>query len=520
MIRRDPRVGMSAACQRRVLSGRAVKFGCHLLAFLVPAVLATNYTINVFYTLGAAMLDSGWFAHLACHGLANPPALGGTFLADHMSAVLALLALVHTISPTMPDPVFFAISQGFWFGVLGLTASLCVAQWLPAGRGLLLALLCAMNGISLATLGFPHIEIAIPALILLVLALLTTGRHVAAFILVPLLLTVREDAGLHLAIILVLMAAFRWYRTGQWRMARIEAVLAALCAIMSLFTLVLQAILFGDGAFSTDGLDSLHAAYLGRSALAHVDWPFLVHRVLRLGQNRSYIYLPFLITSLVAVKQGNLGLALGPLSGMPWVALALIAVSPQAGELTNYYSFPLMIGLCWPMIACQPGFGSIDPRLGVRLLAANVGLSILLFSVSGGHHDRRPWLSFGPPDFARVAATEEALDEILNHRGQLGHFIVDDAVGSLRPSAFSPSELRMMMEYSDAEVAATNAMIFQKVRWLDAKKRAIIASADLKVHYRVRGTLLLLYSRTNLEGLSVLARADHDDTSDLNAAVP
>ena len=172
--------GMSAAYQRRVLCGRAVNVGCHLLAFLVPAVLATNYTINVFYTLGAAILDSGWFAHLACHGLENPPALGVTFLADHMSAVLALLALVHTISPTMPDPVFFALSQGFWFGVLGLAASLCVAQWLPAGRGLLLALLCAMNGISLATLGFPHIEIAIPALILLVLALLTTGRHVAA----------------------------------------------------------------------------------------------------------------------------------------------------------------------------------------------------------------------------------------------------------------------------------------------------------------------------------------------------
>jgi hypothetical protein len=77
-----------------------------------------------------------------------------------------------------------------------------------------------------------------------------------------------------------------------------------------------------------------------------------------------------------------------------------------------------------------------------------------------------------------------------------------------------------MMGYSDAEIAATNAMIFQRVRWLDAKKRAIIAAANLKVHYLVRGTPLLLFSRTSLEGLSVLDRTDHDDTSDPDAAVP
>ena len=145
------------------------------------------------------MWDAGWFAHLTCHGLQNPPALGGTFLADHMSIVLGILAVVHTFAPAMPDPIFFAFTQGFWFGILGLATSICVTPWLPTVRGLLLAILSAMNGISLATLGFPHIEVAIPALILLVLALWTTNRRAAALAVVPLLLTVREDAGLHLA---------------------------------------------------------------------------------------------------------------------------------------------------------------------------------------------------------------------------------------------------------------------------------------------------------------------------------
>jgi len=66
----------------------------------------------------------------------------------------------------------------------------------------------------------------------------------------------------------------------------------------------------------------------------------------------------------------------------------------------------------------------------------------------------------------------------------------------------------MAMAYSEGEIAMTNAIIFQPVRWLDAQKRAIIASASLDVHYKVRGTSLLLYSRTNLRGLSALERVD------------
>jgi hypothetical protein len=262
--------GVSAACQQRALDWHAIgRPACHLLAFLVPAVLATNYTISRFYTLGAPMWDAGWFAHLSCHGLQNPPAMGGTFLSDHMSFVLAVLALVHTISPAMPDPVFFAFTQGFWFGILGLGTSICVMPWLPARRGLLLATLCAMNGISLATLGFPHIEIAIPALIVMVLALWTTNRRMAALTVVPLLLTVREDAGLHLAIILALMAGYGWCRTSQWRAGRMAAALALLCVITSFATLAVQQAFFSDGAFAADGMDSLHAVYLGRPTLAH-----------------------------------------------------------------------------------------------------------------------------------------------------------------------------------------------------------------------------------------------------------
>jgi len=471
---------------------------CHLISFLVPAILATNYTVNRFYVLGAPMWDSGWFAHLASTGLRNPPAIGGLFLSDHMSLVLGVFALTHQLTPSVAAPVFFAFAHGLWFGVIGLAASLCLAPWLQGMISVPLAILCALNGISLATIGFPHIEIAIPALILLILALWTHGHRLGAWPFVPLLLSVREDAGLHLATIFALIAACRWRQHRHWQAGQAEAVLALTGAAGSSAIWLTQEMVF------VAGVDQLHDTYLGTPIFHHVDWQFLGHRLSRLGQNRSYIYLPCFLTLVVAMCRRSWLLAIGPLAGLPWVVLALVARSPVAGELMSYYGFPLMVGLCWPMIAAQQGFGLIDRSIAIWLLATNMMLSVVLFAASGCMHDRRPWNSFWFPNTTLIAATESALDELLAHRVQLGPIIVDDAVGSLRPSAFGPAELRALMAFSATETEALNVLIFQPTSWLAARKQEIIAAAGLMSGYRMRRTRLLIYSKSPLYGLNGL----------------
>jgi hypothetical protein len=468
----------------------------HLFAFLIPAVLATDYTVNRFYTLGAAMWDSGWFAHLAANGLRNPPAIGGWFLSDHMSLVFALTAPVHALIPDIPAPIFFAFTQGMWFGLLGLAASLCLLPLLPGVPAVTLSVLFAMNGISLSAISFPHIEIAIPGLILLILTCWARGLRRTAWILVPLLLMIREDAGLHLATIVGLIAIWRWYTTGSWRAARPEAMMALAGLLGSAGILGVQEALF------VVGVDQLHDTYLGTPVLLHVDWPFLGHRIYRLGQNRSYIYVPFLITIIVAARKHWLLLALGPLAGVPWVLLALVARSSVAGELMCYYACPLMIGLCWPMIAAQPTLGG-DSRLALRIFTANVTLSVALFVFSGGMHDRRPWQNFALPNPARIVMTEYALDAILASRGQVGPFIVDDAVGALRPAAFRRSELRPLMDFTPEEIQALHFMVFMPVAWLAERKAQIISDAALTWHYRIAGTPLLLHSRFPLHALGL-----------------
>ena len=315
--------------------------------------------------------------------------------------------------------------------------------------------------------------------------------------LVPLLLIVREDGGLHLAIIVGLLAIWRWHLTRSWRAARSEAILAAVALLGSVASLGVQEALFEDG------VDQLHQVYLGTPPLAHIDWAFLGHRIYRLGQNRSYIYVPFLVSLSMAVLRRDSLLALGALAGVPWVLLALVAYSPIAGELMSYYGFPLMVGLCWPMVAAHCGLG-IGSHAAIRLFAANVALSVVLFAFSGGLHDRRPWESVWFPDNTLIGTTETALDEFVAGREQIGPIIVDYAVGALRPSVFDWTELRYMMGFTATEIEAVNAMIFQPTSWLAARKQEIINAATLMNHYHVRGTRLFVYSRRPLYGLSTL----------------
>jgi hypothetical protein len=368
-------------------------------------------------------------------------------------------------------------------------------------QAVVLSVLGAMNGISLAAISFPHPEIAISALILLILASWTRGYQRIAWMLVPLLLMIREDAGLHLATIFGLIAIWRWHATRSWRAAWPEAMIAGAGLLGSAAILTVQEVWF------IVGVDQMHDTYLGTPVLAHVDWAFLGHHIYRLGQNRSYIYLPLLITIIVALRRRELLFALGPLAGVPWVLLALVARSSVAGELMCYYAFPLMIGLCWPMLVAQPALGG-DSRAALWLFAANAALSVLLFAFSGGMHDRRPWQSFGLPDTARIVATEKALDEILSSRQQYGPFIVDDAVGALRPSAFRRSELRLYMDFTPDEIRALHFMVLVPDAWLAKEKAHIISDARLTWHYHFTGTSLLLYSRTPLEDWRTLETAD------------
>ncbi len=359
-----------------------------------------NYTLNYFYGRGGAVWDAGWFAAMSIEParwqVPNPPAIGGDFMALHMSPIFMALALVHRwFAASLSGPVFFALSQGFWHGIIGASLAWMLCSSLARTWTITaLAVAGAGNGVALATLGFPHYEVAIPALLLATLALgLKRPRKAVHLWILPLilLLSIREDAGFQAAGIFGAIGILRLTREGRL-VARPGLALALACALFSIVDLVFQRALFPAGG------TNLSTVYLGSPPLAHLDLAFLQHRLSNLIRYRPYIWVPILLSASIAAITRDARLILGIVAILPWLAMAVVAVSELAGELTDYYGLPMMVAVVWPTVAACPAMGAAPQvrRRYLRLQAAMAALSVLLFGLYGiASHDPHPWRSFG-----------------------------------------------------------------------------------------------------------------------------
>ena len=103
----------------------------------------------------------------------------------------------------------------------------------------------------LAALGFPHFEIAIPALILLSLSLHVQGRIWATLAALAVCLTVREYAGLHAALLYGSVYLVKLFRDRDLRTGKTELGISLACILYSVVAISLQKHFFpGDNALS------------------------------------------------------------------------------------------------------------------------------------------------------------------------------------------------------------------------------------------------------------------------------
>ena len=172
----------------------------------VTFVVVANIHLNHFYTEGAAFADSAWFAHLASSsvppGMANPAPIPGQFFTTHVSPIFWLYTAVsRTLLFPLNEVVRFSLLQAAWAAAMTTGLQLGARRHLPAVPAALTAVALTFNGIVVAILAFPHIELAIPAALILFLGLRADPKPsvppAVAWVVLGLGLTVREDAGLH-----------------------------------------------------------------------------------------------------------------------------------------------------------------------------------------------------------------------------------------------------------------------------------------------------------------------------------
>jgi hypothetical protein len=476
--------------------------------FLIADFLATNYTLNHFYVNGGYMLDSGWFAYLSAHSanwpISNPPSIGGTYFSTHFSPAFYIFSALHTILSAIgigvSDVSWFSITQGLW---LALTASSIFALLSSKSRPTTAtnafistsSVVVAFNGVFLASIGFPHFEIAIPALLVAFFASYINGYQKTAIAFLCLGLLMREDAGLHYFGLFFLLGCYLYFAKGRLisKEVRFYSLLAVSCFAYSLLAIAIQKIYFDVGD------NALARVYLGEPAFAHISLNFLQDRLDFFARNRLYILVPIILTFILSIYKKSLGLLVGIGAVFPWIIFSLVAISFQAGTLTSYYSFPVAIALFWPSIAYalfsqKNEDSTIKFRISTKDISVIALSSLVFYAGSDGNHDRSPWKSFGPKWIGQINLAHTSLSAFVEANGEL-KLIFDDSAASLLNSTATSSQWKYQLAFSSDEIKASDAVLFQPGAWLAGRAKEVASAAGFRYLCHLPNTRYAVLSR-------------------------
>jgi hypothetical protein len=373
--------------------------------------------LNVFYTTGD-MHDPGWLASITWHNgwhLYGPQAFSGPYFSEHLAPILWLTNAASFVIPLTKFDYYAALIAA----IHALYAAGVYRAWqlgetrvtaMRAGVAVLVALTATFSAVAVIALRLPHPELAIPALGLWFLIAMAQRAHGWAACWLAACLMVREDAGFHLAGLLVLWAgvlAWRRQRGGQdsgWRYVRWLMAFALAAFGYSVAAFLAKHVYFPFG-------DILTRSYLGDPPWHHVTVPFVLDRLHFYLVQRTYVTLPLLITLLWGAVVRNPLLPLGSIAALPWLGLNILAVHETPGTLGYYYGFPFWLSLAWPLIALH-----VWREVGGRAARRWPYALLLLVSIVGWQVDRVTVypLETDPFGNSRLAYTDTVRDRARN----------------------------------------------------------------------------------------------------------
>ncbi len=466
-----------------------------LLAAALPFVAFFTLGLRYFYVDGAGWGDGGVLASLMWHSgwEQNFPEVGGgqSSFAVHMTPVFWLTSAISWFLP-LTRVQFFALFGGAVQALMALSAYALLTfigtrRWLAA----VLAVLFSFNGIVLAAARNPHFELLIVACAMAFLTAVVRGKVWTARLFFILCLMTREDAGGHLSLLLLAGAACLRGQGVGWDRLRPLLIYAAVALSWSLATLAVQHLFYPGGG-------AMGRVYLGHPPFAGITPSVLATRLAFWLLYRPYIVLPLVVALLLATRWRVPGLAAGFAASLPWLGLNWLAASAFAGTLSNYYPFPLIFGLFWPL-----AWHALSEQLGApRVLGRKQALgafSVLLaasFIGIGRQHNPRdidlPASFFNPPSLKTQETTDQAM--ALFQRLDLGRVVADTGVISLDPDHYHESQ------WVWAPPAQPLDTVIFFVKGAETPSALGLAQKNgLKNFYQVPGTVLRLATNKALD---------------------
>ncbi|MGJ0332204.1 DUF2079 domain-containing protein [Aliarcobacter cryaerophilus] len=419
----------------------------YIFSFLIPFLLFLVYNLNHFYYNGGYTFDDGWFAYLATNSTAFPPnnpnIIGGTFFSTHISLFFYILtSIYYPFQNLISEVTFFSIYLALINSLLSYAIFNITSIILDFNKlnnliiGLLISITTSLNGVVLSAIGFPHIELAIPILIILFLSLYFTNKQISSYLTLFFLLLIREDAGFHLFATLFILTVFLYFmekdRKYVWNILSI-AIVGLLYSMIIIYWQKTNFI--GDNA--------LERVYFGNPAFAHLTKQFFLDRFHFILNNKEYIYIPTVMLVILSILSKNRFLIIPLIAIFPWVLLSMIAISFQAGTFTSYYAFPFILLVSWPSIAFTLQYLS-GRKINEFSFFASFFLitisSILLFPNNYGSHDSSPWEKIGFQFTKNISHTDKFINYLSQNTDEL---YVDDHIASLMTKYLIPNKTWM-----------------------------------------------------------------------------
>jgi hypothetical protein len=303
----------------------------------------------------------------------------------------------------------------------------------------------------------------------------------------------REDAGFDLFALLGVDLLIAWLK-GVKLAARKPSVFFALGALLySVLVLVLQHMLWpGDHALSR--------VYLGSPPFQGISGQVLMDRLAFYMKYRLYIFLPLYFAAAWALRLKRPEFFAGFIAVGPWAGLSFLAVSSYAATLCNYYAFPFIFALFWPLAGGRlEGAGrSLGCAVDGRVLAGfGLMLACSFVEVSFQQNPARidfPRSFYCLPSLQMQRETDQALRGFVEAGPLLGRVAVDGSVAALVPDGYEGDQI---VWYAQQDTPDT-VIFFQQGQGAPFAMQ-LARQAGLHEFYLVKGTAIRVASRKNLD---------------------
>jgi hypothetical protein len=484
-----------------------IKYLFLFFSFLIPTFFYTSYVLNQVYNSGATLLDVGWFTYLISSGynwpLTNPEVLhnthlGKTFFYTHFSPFFIFFSFLYENFFYFLSPSFyFALFVGSMHALISFSIflfSINVLKSININRLILIliiSILTSFNGQSLAMIGFPHIEIAIPSLIILFLVFFYIKNTFLAIFVFIVLLTIREDAGFHLFSLIFIMSLFLCIQEKSLKVIDKKLVTYALVAFCySVITILIQKLYFAG----TD--NALERIYLGTPIFAHITYDLIVQRLNFLFENREYLYLPLFFTFLISFLTRNIVFLTSFFATLPWIILSFFAVNSMHSSFSNYCIFPFIIIICWPLLSflilSKKNMIYFSQKFYFFIFFFTILISIIGFPNNKGNEDAKPWNNFIFTDFKEIVATQSFIQNFKTYNKSFGNIVVDEASSVLLTKYLKPNSYVYLNNFSKEQKNNTDTFIFFKNT---NNIETMLVDNYFKYYYKVLDTNIIIASK-------------------------